>query len=216
MEHTLTPAVVPYEPAEQLVQTAEDVAPTAVEYVPALHREHTLRPCVDAYDPAVQFVHTEALASEKVPAEQGEHVPSPAALVNVPAEHGVQDGEPAVEEEPAGHGRHCEMDVPPAVGRYVPAGQLTHVPVPEEYWPATQLGALHCVMAVLVPVTDTMTLPVGELRVMSLVPSLLVSPTNAMEAPLALAKPASLASTTRPRMPGLTGSATLSPVETNL
>ena len=74
-----------YSPSAQVVHTLEEVAPVAVEYLPALHCRHELALVWVWYSPVPQGVHTHAsppaLMVAENPATQTQSValPDPAA-----------------------------------------------------------------------------------------------------------------------------------------
>ena len=54
--HVLDPVTAEYVPAAQFTQVAEEVAPKAVEYMPAEHCRQTVEAVALEYVPALQFV----------------------------------------------------------------------------------------------------------------------------------------------------------------
>ena len=130
-----TPVPTPGVPAGHDTHVDTDVAPTAVEYVPATQSVHVSVDPLD-HDPASQLVHAV----------------DPANAENVPALHllhPLDDDAPAFDEyDPDAHCKHTSDDAAPMLDEYVPAAQSRHTcvllaPMLLEYVPAP-----HCVHAV--------------------------------------------------------------------
>ena len=130
-----TPVPMPGVPTGHDTHVDTDVAPTAVEYVPALQSVHVSDDPLD-HDPASQLVHAV----------------DPADAENVPALHPLHalddDAPPFDEYDPEPHAKHTSDDAAPMLDEYVPAAQSRHTclllaPTLLEYVPAS-----HCVHAV--------------------------------------------------------------------
>jgi len=77
-------------PASQEAHVADELAPVALEYVPARQEVHVDAPPLE-YVPATHEVHVDAPAREYVPARQEVHVVDAPAPENVPAGHDASD-----------------------------------------------------------------------------------------------------------------------------
>ena len=124
--HAVVPDTLEYVPAMQLVHTTDEIAPTAIEYVPAEHVMHALVPDTPEYVPARQFVHT----ADEI---------APTAIEYVPAVQFVHAVVPDTPEYvPAGQLMHTADEIAPTSVEYAPAEQAMHAlePVAALYCPA--------------------------------------------------------------------------------
>ena len=116
-------------PDGQAVQTLDEVAPVAVEYVPSGHNVHELDATIGAYVPEGQDIQSVIVlepGSEYVPVGHLWEHKSPYR----PPGQGLQPQSPAAEYVPMEHFIQTLDEVAPSTEEAVPAGQSVHDELP--------------------------------------------------------------------------------------